>query len=276
MADAITDPHRLRLARRDGGRGRARGRGAVRAGRVPDRAPAQGRDAGAAARASSTTHCGEHCIFLYTLVDERCATRWSAASRRRASTRSTSSAPASTLLARVAGYRARRRGRRDPPAPTRSTSTASRRWSSPSSTTTAATRGAARGRGRAHRRVADQQDAAVDVPGVQGLPGRRTCRSCRGVDAAARAVRGRSAAVFGLVTSAEVLARDPHRAHGASSARGSRGYADREAIEAELEEARALMRRIGCLVVHTDNRAVEETAQEIIRYLQWRRVETQD
>jgi regulator of PEP synthase PpsR (kinase-PPPase family) len=27
------------------------------------------------------------------------------------------------------------------------------------------------------------------------------------------------------------------------------------------------MRRIGCIVIRTDNRAVEETAQEILRYL---------
>lgn len=44
-------------------------------------------------------------------------------------------------------------------------------------------------------------------------------------------------------------------------------YAEMEAIVTELEEARALMRRIGCLVVHTDDRAVEESAQEIIRHL---------
>jgi regulator of PEP synthase PpsR (kinase-PPPase family) len=44
-------------------------------------------------------------------------------------------------------------------------------------------------------------------------------------------------------------------------------YADRPDIEADLAEARAIMRKIGCIVVRTDNRAVEETAQEIIRYL---------
>jgi regulator of PEP synthase PpsR (kinase-PPPase family) len=27
------------------------------------------------------------------------------------------------------------------------------------------------------------------------------------------------------------------------------------------------MRKIGCLVVHTDNRAVEESAQEILRHI---------
>ena len=44
-------------------------------------------------------------------------------------------------------------------------------------------------------------------------------------------------------------------------------YADRPDIEEDLSEARAIMRRIGCIVVRTDNRAVEETAQEIMRYL---------
>lgn len=47
----------------------------------------------------------------------------------------------------------------------------------------------------------------------------------------------------------------------------ARRYAQREAVVAELESARALMRRLGCIVVRTDNRAIEETAQEIIRYL---------
>ena len=52
-------------------------------------------------------------------------------------------------------------------------------------------------------------------------------------------------------------------------------YADRPDIEEDLAEARAVMRKIGCIVVRTDNRAVEETAQEIIRYLRGS-LETQD
>ena len=72
--------------------------------------------------------------------------------------------------------------------------------------------------------------------------------------------------VFGLVTSVDVLL-------GIRQERMKElggwvpGYAEREAIEAELAEARAVMRRIGCLVVHTDNRAVEESAQEILRHI---------
>ena len=72
--------------------------------------------------------------------------------------------------------------------------------------------------------------------------------------------------VFGLVTDPAVLIeirRERMREIGAYVP----GYADREAVEEELEEARALMRRIGCIVVRTDNRAVEESAQEILRYV---------
>ena len=53
----------------------------------------------------------------------------------------------------------------------------------------------------------------------------------------------------------------------ASSARTSRATRSARRSSAELEEARALMRRIGCIVVRTDNRAIEETAQEILRHL---------
>ncbi|MBE0417041.1 MAG: kinase/pyrophosphorylase [Coriobacteriia bacterium] len=48
----------------------------------------------------------------------------------------------------------------------------------------------------------------------------------------------------------------------------ARHYAEREAVVRDLESARALMRQLGCVVVWTGNRAVEETAQEIIRYLE--------
>ena len=72
--------------------------------------------------------------------------------------------------------------------------------------------------------------------------------------------------VFGLITTVDVL-------HTIRTERMKElggyvpGYADRVAIEAELAEARKVMRRIGCLVVHTDNRAVEESAQEILRHI---------
>lgn len=72
--------------------------------------------------------------------------------------------------------------------------------------------------------------------------------------------------VFGLVTSADILL-DIRQERVRELGRHVPGYADREQIERELEEARAIMRRIGCLVVNTGNRAVEETAQEILRHV---------
>ncbi|HET6352277.1 MAG TPA: pyruvate, water dikinase regulatory protein [Coriobacteriia bacterium] len=72
--------------------------------------------------------------------------------------------------------------------------------------------------------------------------------------------------VFGLVTDPEVLL-EIRRERMRELGTWVPGYAERESVEVELEEARALMRRIGCLVVHTDNRAVEEAAQEILRHI---------
>jgi regulator of PEP synthase PpsR (kinase-PPPase family) len=80
--------------------------------------------------------------------------------------------------------------------------------------------------------------------------------------------------VFGLITSVETLTEIRSKR---MDELGSYvpGYAERERVEIELEEARALMRRIGCLIVRTDNRAIEETAQDIIRYLKGR-LQTED
>lgn len=72
--------------------------------------------------------------------------------------------------------------------------------------------------------------------------------------------------VFGLVTSADVLLEvrtERMKELGTWVPR----YCEREAVEQELEAARALMRSIGCFVVRTDNRAVEEAAQEILRHI---------
>lgn len=72
--------------------------------------------------------------------------------------------------------------------------------------------------------------------------------------------------IFGLVTSVDVLA--TIRQERMKELGGwVPGYADRASIEAELAEARAVMRKVGCLVVRTENRAVEESAQEILRHV---------
>ena len=45
-------------------------------------------------------------------------------------------------------------------------------------------------------------------------------------------------------------------------------YADPLAIELEMDEARALMKRLGCFIVRTDKKAVEEAGAEIIAHLE--------
>lgn len=71
--------------------------------------------------------------------------------------------------------------------------------------------------------------------------------------------------LFGLMTTAEVLIGIRQRRLGNASAVAA-SYADPEYIYEDLEKARALMRKLGCIVINTENRAVEETAQEILRY----------
>ncbi|MEA5019450.1 MAG: pyruvate, water dikinase regulatory protein [Gordonibacter sp.] len=71
--------------------------------------------------------------------------------------------------------------------------------------------------------------------------------------------------LFGLMTTPEVLVGIRQRRLGNAGV-VAKSYADPEYVYQDLDEARALMRKLGCIVVHTENRAVEETAQEILRY----------
>ena len=80
--------------------------------------------------------------------------------------------------------------------------------------------------------------------------------------------------LFGLMITPEVLLdirrkrikKAAGKAGGGQFAMLAKNYADPEYIYRDLEASRALMRRLGCIVVHTEGRAVEETAQEILRY----------
>lgn len=71
--------------------------------------------------------------------------------------------------------------------------------------------------------------------------------------------------LFGLMTSAEVLAAVRKRRLGKMMQAAAR-YADLEYIYEDLDSARALMRKLGCVVIHTEDRGIEESAQEILRY----------
>lgn len=71
--------------------------------------------------------------------------------------------------------------------------------------------------------------------------------------------------LFGLMTTADILVNIRQRRLGRTGY-VAKHYADPEFVYQDLENAHALMRKLGCIVIHTENRAVEETAQEILRY----------
>lgn len=71
--------------------------------------------------------------------------------------------------------------------------------------------------------------------------------------------------LFGLIISPEILA-DIRKRRLGNASNVAASYADLECVYQDLESARALMRKLGCMVIRTDNRAIEETAQEILRY----------
>lgn len=71
--------------------------------------------------------------------------------------------------------------------------------------------------------------------------------------------------LFGLIISADILA-DIRKRRLGSASNVAASYADLECVYQDLENARALMRKLGCIVIRTDNRAIEETSQEILRY----------
>lgn len=71
--------------------------------------------------------------------------------------------------------------------------------------------------------------------------------------------------LFGLIISPEILA-DIRKRRLGNASNVAASYADLECVYQDLEKARAFMRKLGCIVIRTDNRAIEETAQEILRY----------
>jgi len=71
--------------------------------------------------------------------------------------------------------------------------------------------------------------------------------------------------LFGLTSQPELLARiRQQRLGNAQIVAGD--YASLDYVKKDLEEARFYMRKLGCIVIHTDNRAIEEAAAEVVRY----------
>ena len=73
------------------------------------------------------------------------------------------------------------------------------------------------------------------------------------------------ARIFGLMTSPDLLVSIRRKRLG-NAAGVAQQYADPNYVYDDLEKARNCMRRLGCIVIHTEGRAVEETAQEILTY----------
>jgi [pyruvate, water dikinase]-phosphate phosphotransferase / [pyruvate, water dikinase] kinase len=72
--------------------------------------------------------------------------------------------------------------------------------------------------------------------------------------------------VFGLISTPEVLEEIRRKRLGEAAAAVASSYVKRDGIEDDLDDARRVMRRIGCRVIRTDYRAIEDTAQEILRF----------
>ena len=71
--------------------------------------------------------------------------------------------------------------------------------------------------------------------------------------------------LFGLMSTPDVLEGIRQRRLGTAGNVAGK-YADLEYIYDDLEQARSLMRKLGCYIIRTDGKAVEETAQEIISF----------
>ncbi|MCL2654423.1 MAG: kinase/pyrophosphorylase [Coriobacteriia bacterium] len=72
--------------------------------------------------------------------------------------------------------------------------------------------------------------------------------------------------IYGLMTTPEVLLQI-RESRSVELGMHLGNYTSRESIERELADARDLMRRLGCIVINTANRAIEEVAQDILRYV---------
>ena len=71
--------------------------------------------------------------------------------------------------------------------------------------------------------------------------------------------------LFGLITDPSVLVGVRKTRMGGQLGDQSR-YADIDAVTTELDRARTIMRGLGCVIINTKDRAIEETAQEILRH----------
>jgi regulator of PEP synthase PpsR (kinase-PPPase family) len=72
--------------------------------------------------------------------------------------------------------------------------------------------------------------------------------------------------IFGLIVNPDLLSSMRRKRLGETQSSFAPAYVDFDKVEEDLKQAKDLMRKLGCIIIHTDNRAIEETAQEILRY----------
>lgn len=72
--------------------------------------------------------------------------------------------------------------------------------------------------------------------------------------------------LFGLMSTPDVLAEIRRRRIGDRATILASEYSDIDSIYEDLEASREFMRQLGCVVVRTDGRAIEETAQKILDF----------
>jgi regulator of PEP synthase PpsR (kinase-PPPase family) len=92
----------------------------------------------------------------------------------------------------------------------------------------------------------------------------------KGIEPPAELWRLDPAKVVGLTIEADALA--DIRAERVRGMRGGGRYAELEEIYGELEYAAAIHRRLGCPVIEVSNLAIEETARQIVRLVEERRL----
>lgn len=71
--------------------------------------------------------------------------------------------------------------------------------------------------------------------------------------------------IFGLTSEVKLLSKIRYDRLG-NATEVAASYADPLCVQEDLDEARQIMRSLGCIVVRTAERSIEETAREILRY----------
>lgn len=79
--------------------------------------------------------------------------------------------------------------------------------------------------------------------------------------------------VFGLISTIEVVSSIRDRRLGDDLSRAvASDYADPERVQSEMNEARSLIKKLGCFTVRTDGKAIEESAAEILERMRQVRI----